>query len=144
MTYDDVITMLEEAGLPLAYDHFAEGESPDPPFLVFLYPGSDNMFADDTVFKKIDELNIELYTDVKDPETETQIEDILIAHDLPYEKSEVWIESEKLYEVLYQTQIKKKKKLCLTRVTRSSSALKTATTPLLRLPQTVLLPLERL
>ena len=45
MTYDDVITMLEEAGLPLAYDHFAEGESPDPPFLVFLYPGSDNMFA---------------------------------------------------------------------------------------------------
>ena len=31
MTYDDVITMLEEAGLPLAYDHFAEGESPDPP-----------------------------------------------------------------------------------------------------------------
>ena len=105
MTYDDVITMLEEAGLPIAYDHFAEGESPDPPFLVFLYPGSDNMFADDTVFKKIDELNIELYTDVKDPETETQIEDILIAHDLPYEKSEVWIESEKLYEVLYQTQI---------------------------------------
>ena len=64
-----------------------------------------DMFADDTVFKKIDELNIELYTDVKDPETETQIEDILIAHDLPYEKSEVWIESEKLYEVLYQTQI---------------------------------------
>lgn len=105
MTYNDVITMLEEVGLPLAYDHFAEGESPDPPFLVFLYPGSDNMFADDTVFQKIDELNIELYTDVKDPETETQIEDILIAHDLPYEKSEVWIESEKLYEVLYQTQI---------------------------------------
>ena len=87
MTYENVIEMLEEAGLPLAYDHFAEGESPDPPFLVFLY------------------LNIELYTDVKDPETETQIEDILIAHDLPYEKSEVWIESEKLYEVLYQTQI---------------------------------------
>ena len=122
MTYENVIEMLEEAGLPLAYDHFAEGESPDPPFLVFLYPGSDNMFADDTVFKKIDELNIELYTDVKDPETETQIEDILIAHDLPYEKSE----------------------LCLTRVTRSSSALKTATTPLLRLPLTELLPLARL
>ena len=105
MTYENVIEMLEEAGLPLAYDHFAEGESPDPPFLVFLYPGSDNMFADDTVFKKSDELNIELYTDVKDPETETQIEDILIAPDRPYEKSEVWIESENQYEVLYQTQI---------------------------------------
>lgn len=105
MTYDEVIAMLEEAGLPLAYDHFAEGESPDPPFLVFLYPGSDNMFADDTVYQKIDELNIELYTDVKDPKNETRVEGILIARNLPYEKSEVWIESEKLYEVLYQTQI---------------------------------------
>lgn len=29
MTYDDIVEMLEEANLPLAYDHFAEGESPD-------------------------------------------------------------------------------------------------------------------
>ena len=105
MTYDNVIEMLEEAGLPLAYDHFAEGESPDPPFLVFLFPGTDNVFADDTVYKKIDQLNIELYTDKKDPEIETTIEDILLSHELPYEKSEVWIESEKMYEVLYQTQM---------------------------------------
>ena len=105
MTYENVIEMLEEAGLPLAYDHFAEGESPEPPFLIFLFPGTDNVFADDTVYQKIDELNIELYTDKKAPETENTIEDILISHELPYEKSEVWIESEKMYEVLYQTQM---------------------------------------
>lgn len=105
MTYENVIEMLEEAGLPLAYDHFSEGESPEPPFLIFLFPGTDNVFADDTVYQKIDELNIELYTDKKDPETENLIEDILIAHELPYEKSEVWIESEKMYEVLYQTKM---------------------------------------
>lgn len=105
MTYENVIEMLEEAGLPLAYDHFAEGESPEPPFLIFLFPGTDNVFADDTVYQKIHELNIELYTDKKDPETENLIEDILIAYELPYEKSEVWIESEKMYEVLYQTQM---------------------------------------
>lgn len=105
MTYDNVIEMLEEAGLPLAYDHFSEGESPDPPFLIFLFPGTDNVFADDTVYQKIDELNIELYTDKKDPETENKIEDILLSYELPYEKSEVWIESEKMYEVLYQTQM---------------------------------------
>ena len=73
MTYENVIEMLEEAGLPLAYDHFAEGESPEPPFLIFLFPGTDNVFADDTVYQKIDELNIELYTDKKDPETESTI-----------------------------------------------------------------------
>ena len=73
MTYENVIEMLEEAGLPLAYDHFAEGESPEPPFLIFLFPGTDNVFADDTVYQRIDELNIELYTDKKDPETENTI-----------------------------------------------------------------------
>lgn len=105
MTYDEIIEMLEEAGLPLAYDHFAEGESPEPPFLVFLFPGSDNVFADDRVYYKINRLDVELYTDRKDPETEERIEDILDSRCLPWEKSEVWIESEKMYEVLFQTEI---------------------------------------
>ena len=105
MTSDDITNMLKEAGLPLAYDHFAEGESPDPPFLMFLFPGSDNIFADNGVYFKINQLNMELYTDKKDPELEEKLEDILTAHEIPWEKSEVWIDSEKMYEVLYQTEI---------------------------------------
>lgn len=105
MTYDDITNMLKEAGLPLAYDHFAEGESPEPPFLIFLFPGSDNMFADNGVYFKISQLNMELYTDKKDPELEEKLEDILTAHEIQWEKSEVWIDSEKMYEVLYQTEI---------------------------------------
>ena len=105
MTYDDIANMLKEAGLPFAYDHFAEGESPEPPFLIFLFPGSDNMFADNGVYFKISQLNMELYTDKKDPELEEKLEDILTAHEIPWEKSEVWIDSEKMYEVLYQTEI---------------------------------------
>mgnify|MGYP003486375034 FL=1 len=105
MTYDGITNMLKEAGLPLAYDHFAEGESPEPPFLIFLFPGSDNMFADNGVYFKISQLNMELYTDKKDPELEEKLEDILTAHEIPWEKSEVWIDSEKMYEVLYQTEI---------------------------------------
>ena len=105
MTYDDITNMLKEAGLPLAYDHFAEGESPEPPFLIFLFPGSDNMYADNGVYFKISQLNMELYTNKKDPELEEKLEDILTAHEIPWEKSEVWIDSEKMYEVLYQTEI---------------------------------------
>ena len=36
MTYEQVAEMMEEMGLPFAYHHFAEGESPAPPFLLFL------------------------------------------------------------------------------------------------------------
>ena len=93
--------LMEEIGLPFAYDHFAEGESPDPPFITFLLPGSDNFSADGKVYLKINEVHIELYTDEKNPETEALVEAVLDAHEIFYDKTEVWIESEKLYEVLY-------------------------------------------
>ena len=46
-------------------------------------------------------MNIELYTDSKDLTVEQKLETVLDAHGLFYDKTEVWIESEKLYEVLY-------------------------------------------
>ena len=105
MTYDAIAEMLEEAGLPLAYDHFAEGESPDPPFLIFLFPSSDNFSADGKVYQKIDALHIELYTDRKQPDVESRLETVLDRHGIFYEKTEVWIDTERLYEVLYSTEV---------------------------------------
>lgn len=105
MTHKEIVEMLEEAGLPLAYDHFAEGESPDPPFLIFLFPSSDNFSADGQVYQKIDVLHMELYTDRKQPEVEARLETVLDGHGIFYEKTEVWIESERLYEVLYSTEV---------------------------------------
>ena len=105
MTYDEIVAMLKSAGLPLAYDHFAEGESPDPPFLIFLFPSSDNFSADGRVYQKIDNLHIELYTDKKDPVLESNVERILDRHDFCYNKTETWIPEEKLYEVLYSFEV---------------------------------------
>ena len=102
MTHTEIVEMLEEANLPIAYAHFAEGESPDPPFICFLFPGSDNFSADGMVYLKIRNVNVELYTDLKDPELETRLETVLDRHGIFYQKTEVWIEEEKLYEVLYQ------------------------------------------
>ena len=98
---DDLIKLLEEIGIPFAYDHFAEGESVDPPFITFLIPATDNFAADGGVYLKVDVVHIELYTDEKNPETETKVEAVLDDHGIFYDKTEVWIESERLYEVLY-------------------------------------------
>ena len=105
MTYDEVVEMAEETGLPVAYDHFAEGESPDPPFLVFLFPSSDNFPADGQVYAKINELQFELYTDKKEPEIEAMVEAVLDQRGIFYDKSEVWIPDERLYEVLYTMEV---------------------------------------
>ena len=98
---DDLLRLLEETGIPFAYDHFAEGESPDPPFICYLLPQSDNFSADGKVYLKVSSVNIELYTDSKDLAVEQTLEAVLDTHGIFYDKTEVWIESEKLYEVLY-------------------------------------------
>lgn len=98
---DKLLSIIADIDLPSAYDHFAKNESPNPPFIVFLTPESNNFSADGKVYYHISEAHIELYTDIKNPETERIVEDVLDAHDVFYDKSEVWIESEQLYEVLY-------------------------------------------
>ena len=99
---DKILEVLKALGIPFAYDHFAEGESPEPPFICYLCSGSNNFSADGKVYYKINQVNIELYTDRKDPAVEQKLEDALDAASIFYNKTEVWIDSEKLYEVLYQ------------------------------------------
>ena len=98
---DNLISIMETIGIPYAYDHFAEGESPVPPFICFLCPGSDNFAADGRVYLKVNEVNIELYTDTKNLTVEQQVEAVLDKYGIFYERSEIWISSEKLYEVMY-------------------------------------------
>lgn len=98
---DELLKMLGKLQIPFAYDHFAEGESPDPPFICYLLPGSNNFSADGRVYHKISKVHIELYTDCKDLSVENAVEAVLDEYGIFYNKSETWIESEKLYEVLY-------------------------------------------
>ena len=46
-------------------------------------------------------MRLEVYTDRKDLGLEARVEAVLDGHGVFYNKSEVWIESERLYEVLY-------------------------------------------
>ncbi len=104
---DELLQMLGEMQIPFAYDHFAKGECPSPPFICFMTPGSDNFSADGVVYAKIDDVKIELYTDKKDPVIEDRVTAVLDSHGIFYEQSEVYITSEKLYEVLFQFQMKR-------------------------------------
>ena len=68
MTYEEIAEMLEEMGLPFAYHHYAEGESPAPPFLLFLSPGENTFSADNLAYFSFKQLDVELYTNRKQPE----------------------------------------------------------------------------
>lgn len=100
-----LIEMLEAVGMPYAYDHFAEGESPSPPFICYLLPNSSNFSADGVAYSKKSAVRVELYTVSKDIPAEKKIEDILEKYDIFYNKTEVWIESEMLYESVFSFEI---------------------------------------
>ena len=105
MTIENLVEMLQELKIPFAYDHFAEGESPEPPFICYLIPGSNNFAADGKVYFRINQVRIELYTDSKDLAVERKVEMVMDESGIFYNKSEVWIQSEKLYEVLYSFEV---------------------------------------
>lgn len=98
---DRVLEIIRDIGLASAYHHFAEGECPKPPFLVYLLSSSNNFSADGKAYFKVNEVHLELYTDYKNPQLEKKIETVLDEYGIFFNKFESYIESERLYEVLY-------------------------------------------
>lgn len=92
--------LLDTLNLPLAYHHFVE--PPVPPYIVYLFSYSNNFGADNKVYQKIPNYQVELYTTKKDPDSEKLIEDLFDSNDIFYEKTEAFIDSENLYQVLYE------------------------------------------
>lgn len=105
MTYQEVAALLASIGLPTAYDHFEVGNAADPPFITFYFEGSDDLAADNTNFQRIRPLTVELYTDNKDFALEERVEAALNGAGLVFSRSETYIDSERMYEVVYTTDI---------------------------------------
>lgn len=100
--------ILKAAGYPVAYSHFTETKSnplPDPPFLCYLVAYSSNFIADGKVYKKIDNAQIELYTNNKDTVAEERLEQVLDNNEIPYDSTEMFIESESLYQKIYEVRL---------------------------------------
>ncbi len=103
MTITELNQALKTIGLPVAYHHFTE--PPEPPYLVYLFSYSDDFMADNQNYKEISNYQLELYTKIKSPATESLVKDKLRELQLSYTKTETFIETEGLYQVLYLFQV---------------------------------------
>jgi hypothetical protein len=105
MTLEELKIILEATGLPVAYSHFTESENeplPAPPFITYLVVYSSNFSADNKTYKEIQNVQIELYTDRKDLEKEALLQAVLNENEIPYATTESFIESELLYQKIYE------------------------------------------
>ncbi|MED1299817.1 hypothetical protein P4U65_04510 [Bacillus pacificus] len=100
--------ILDATGYPVSYSHFTATPTkpvPAPPYICFLVDGSANLMADNKVYHKINDLNIELYTTKKDLVAEAKLEKVLDDHEIPYDSYGTFIESEKMYQKIYETRL---------------------------------------
>ena len=105
MTFQEVSSMIGEFGIDYAYYQFAKGTDQATPFVCFFYSDNNDLLADDSNYQKIENLNIELYTDEKDFTLEAQVEAVLSDHGMVWSRSETYLDDEKMYEVIYEMDV---------------------------------------
>lgn len=103
MTLEEFKTVLESTGLPVVYRAWQENEAPPMPYVCYLVTYSNNFVADGVVYVKIDHIQVELYTSLKNPETEEKVENALSS--FVWGKTETYIDSEKCYQILYEIEV---------------------------------------
>lgn len=91
---------LQSTGLPCAYSHFRKDQ--DPPYIVYIGNGQDQLDADNTRYWKDNRYQVEYYFTEKNEENEDAIETALVSSGFLYEKSEdIYIEDEGVFVIYY-------------------------------------------
>lgn len=103
MTLEEIYQALKSIGLSVVYREFTT--PPDPPYLIYLFSYSSDLMADGQNYLEIDNYQIELYTKNKDPATESLVQNKLKELGLPYSKTETFLQSEGLFQLVYDIQL---------------------------------------
>lgn len=96
----EINSLLNTMNIPVAYDHFKD-DNTIPPFILYRNDDTDTFKADDKTYYKENNYIIDLTTIKKQPDLEEQLETLFDSNNIPYEKFEDYIESEKIFQIRY-------------------------------------------
>lgn len=105
MTFEEIKAGLAAAGFPLVYYQWPINQAPALPYVVYYYPNRADDPADNVNYGLITALNVELYTKEKSFTDEAAMEEALTAMGLVWDKTETFLDSEQMYEVLYESEV---------------------------------------
>lgn len=103
MILEQIKAVLESTGLPVVYRAWQENAAPPLPYICYYVTGTNNFGADNRVYNKTINVNVELYSALKDVQSEEKIEDALSS--IYWNKTETFIDSEKCYQILYEIEV---------------------------------------
>lgn len=100
MTITEIVNQLQDEGYRVAYDHFSEAVK--LPFVIVLDDGTDNVFADNRVYRRVPNITIELYTRQNHQSEFEKFEEALENIGLNWQcDSRSWIDDEKVMDSRY-------------------------------------------
>ena len=103
MTYLDVIAGMNSIGIPCVYHQWKE--PPPLPYAVIVHDDNEDFVADNHNYQDVGNYRLELYTAIKHPATEKKVEQWLKDHRMPYDKMEAFLDSEDMFQIIYEFQI---------------------------------------
>jgi hypothetical protein len=104
MTLEEFKERLETTGLPVAYRHFQDDEHVQMPFVVYCESNTNNMAADDTVFKEYRHIQVDLFSTEKDEVSEDKIKSVLGSIGF-YNSTETYEEGQLFCRMTYEIEI---------------------------------------
>ena len=103
MTLKEVATLVSSFGFLCRYSHFSK--TPAPPYVVYYYPNSNDVYADSENYIDKRALHIELFTKTKDFDAESTIEAALKEAGLSWYKQTDFLNDEKLFQTTYELEV---------------------------------------
>lgn len=103
MTHEELLEILRPTGVPWTYHHWTSRQ--DPPYGVYLDVDDDPFFADNQNYASFRNVRLELYSLERDPALDQKVKDALDAAGLSYDVDYTWIESEGLYETIFEFEV---------------------------------------
>ena len=95
-----IFQVLQSTGLPCAYSHFKKAQS--PPYIVYIGRGQETFEADNTIYHKSNEYQVEYYFTAKNESNEGAIESALADNGFLYDKSEdLYLQDEEVFLIYY-------------------------------------------
>lgn len=104
MTLSELNTILNQTGLPVAYAYFPDDERVKPPCITYEVAYSQNFGADNKVYSPFTNVDVFLYQKTKGA-AEAALEDVLDAAEIFWDKTETYLNDEKVYQTIYEVKI---------------------------------------
>ena len=97
---ETLVKLKRKHGIPSAYGRFESKQK--PPYIIYFGAGEETLPADDTIYWKDQEYQLQYYFKEKNKAKEEAVEQVLLEDGFLYEKSsDVYIESEDIWVIYY-------------------------------------------